>query len=140
MKNINISGNVTKDAVSRRTQGGDPVLSFSVAVNDHRTKEALFFDCSLWGVRGDKVASFITKGTKVSVCGDLGRREHEGRTYLTVNVQELTLMGGGEPASAPDSGRKPARREPEDRDSYGNKPANFSRDLGDDIPFAPEWR
>lgn len=28
-----------------------------------------------------------------------------------------------------------------DRDSYGNQqPANFSRDLDDDIPFAPEWR
>lgn len=30
-----------------RTQPGEPVLGFSVAVNDSRTKQALFFDWSL---------------------------------------------------------------------------------------------
>lgn len=122
MKQAIITGNITKDAVQRKTQGGDTVTSFAVAVNDRRTKEAMFFDCSLWGVRGEKVAQYLTKGTTVSVIGDLGRREHEGKTYITVNVSELTLAGGGER-------RAPAQSE---QDSYGN---SFSRELDDDLPF-----
>ena len=122
MKQAIVAGNITRDAVQRRTQGGDPVTSFSVAVNDQRTKEPVFFDCSLWGVRGDKVAPYLKKGTKVTVCGDLGRREHEGKTYLTINVSELTLMGGGE---------RQQPRQQDDGDSYGNQPADF----GDEVPF-----
>lgn len=123
MKQATVAGNITRDAVQRRTQGGDPVTSFSVAVNDQRTKEAVFFDCSLWGVRGDKVAPYLKKGTKVTVCGDLGRRDHEGKTYLTINVSELTLMGGGE--------RQARQQDDGDGDSYGNR----GRDLDDQIPF-----
>jgi len=121
MKNINISGNITKDAVLRRTQSGEPVTGFSVAVNDARTKSALFFDCSLWGKRGDALTAYLKKGTKVSVCGDLGTRDHDGKTYLTVNVSEVTLMGGGE---------RQQQREPEP-DMYGNDPST----LDDTIPF-----
>lgn len=129
MKSIVISGNVTKDAVLRRTQSGEPVLGFSVAVNDARTKSALFFDCSLWGKRGDSLTSYLKKGTKVSACGDLGTREHEGRTYLTVNVSEVTLMGGGEARAA-------TQREQTGYD-YEDGPSQQSRskDLEDSIPF-----
>lgn len=130
MKNINISGNITKDAVLRRTQSGEPVTGFSVAVNDARTKSALFFDCSLWGKRGDALTAYLKKGTKVSVCGDLGTREHDGKTYLTVNVSEVTLMGGGEQRG------ERQQRDPEPN-SYGQQPADFG---GDDIPFMMEWR
>ncbi len=34
MKQITIAGRLGKDAELRRTQGGDPVLSFPVAVDD----------------------------------------------------------------------------------------------------------
>jgi len=132
MKNIVISGNVTKDAVQRRTQNGDPVLSFDVAVNDHKTKSAMFFQCSLWGKRGDSLGPLLKKGKPVSVSGEFGIREHEGKTYLTLNASEVTLMGGNTD--------KPAQ----DRTSYDDRsgsPANFSNDLGgDEIPFMMEWR
>jgi len=127
MKNIVISGNVTKDAVQRRTQNGDPVLGFDVAVNDHKTKAAMFFQCSLWGKRGDSLGPLLKKGKPVSVSGEFGVREHEGKTYLTVNASEVTLMGGNTD--------KPAQS---DRTSYddrsGGKP-EFSQDLDDTIPF-----
>lgn len=125
MKQAIITGNITRDAVMR-TAGKDQVASFSVAVNDRRTKEAIFFDCSYWGVRGEKVAPYLTKGTTVSVIGELGRREHEGKTYITINVSDLTLAGGGGERRAPaPSGQA---------DSYGN---SFSRELddADSIPF-----
>lgn len=98
MKTITIAGGITRDAVSRKTQSGDSVLGFSVAVDDRQGQEkrTLYFDCSLWGKRGDALAQYLTKGTRVAVSGDLGTRDHEGKTYLTVRADQVTLMGGGQ--------------------------------------------
>jgi len=136
MKAIVISGGIGKDAVLRRTQDGDAILGFSVAVDDGYgdKKRTIWFDVSMFGKRGEKLADMLTKGTKVSVSGDLGTREHEGKTYLTVRANEVTLMGGGE--------RKERSAEAVKQRvvSGGQHAANFSQDLMDDIPFAPEWR
>lgn len=128
MKQITIAGGVTRDAELRRTQQGDPVLSFSVAVSEGfgDKKRTLYFDASLWGKRGEALAQYLTKGSRVAVSGDLSTREHDGKTYLTVRADQVTLMGGG---NRDDGGsRQPSSR--------GGGPA----DLGDEVPFAPEWR
>lgn len=98
MKQITIAGRLGKDAALRNTQQGDAVAGFSVAVDDGRgqDKRTLWFDCSLWGKRGQALAQYLTKGTSVAVSGDLGTREYEGRTYLTVRVDQITLQGGGQ--------------------------------------------
>lgn len=95
MKNVTIAGRLGKDAELRRTQSGDPVLSFSVAVDDGygQNKRTLWFDCSVWGKRGEALADHLSKGSAVAVSGDLSTREYEGKTYLTVRVNELTLQG-----------------------------------------------
>lgn len=131
MKAITIAGRLTRDAVVRDA-GSDRVASFSVAVDDRQGKEksTLFFDCSLWGKRADALAQYLTKGSSVTVSGDLGKREHEGKTYLTVRVNDVTLQGGksdgersGDGLSYSQTGlSKPSGP----RDSY---------DLNDDIPF-----
>jgi single-strand DNA-binding protein len=123
MKNITIAGGLGKDADLRTMQGGDKVLSFSVAVDDRNGKEktTLWFDCSLFGKRAEALSQYLTKGTRVCVCGDLGTREHNGKTYLTVKADQVTLMGGGKPRE--DQGGAPAGRQ-----SGGN-------DLDDDLPF-----
>lgn len=135
MQIITIAGNVTKDAVQRRTQNGEPVLGFSVAVNG-RDDKSTFFDCSMWGRRAEAIAPHITKGAKVAVSGEFGTREHEGRTYLTVNVQNVTLQGGKREAQQGSSydDNPPARQ---------SKPTNgyaAQSGLDDDIPFAPQWK
>ncbi len=103
MKNINLAGRLGKSAELRRTQGGDPVLSFSVAVDDGfgQDKKTLWFDCSIWGKRAEKLEQYLVKGTPVAVSGDLSTREHNGKTYLTVRVNEVTMQGGRQEAAAP---------------------------------------
>ena len=98
MKTITIAGNIGKDAVTRRTQGGDAVTGWSLAVEERagQEKRTLWFDCSLWGKRGEALAPYLTKGSRVAVSGDLSTREHDGKTYLTVKASEVTLMGGGQ--------------------------------------------
>jgi single-strand DNA-binding protein len=125
MKNVTIAGNIGKDAVVRTTGKGDKVTGFSVAVEERngQDKRTIWFDCALWGARGDALSSYLTKGSRVAVSGDLSMREHEGKTYLTVRVAELTLLGGGQ--------RDERRDDPPAQSSQSRGPS----DMDDEIPF-----
>ena len=98
MKNIVIAGGVGKDAVIRNA-GDKQVTGWSVGVKDGwgQNEKTLWFDCSWWGQRGVKVADYIKKGGKITVCGELSTREHNGVTYQTIDVSDVTLQGS--PAS-----------------------------------------
>lgn len=134
MKNITIAGNVGKDAVVRTTQGGDNVTGWSVAVEERtgQDKRTIWFDVTLWGKRGSALAQYLTKGTRVAVAGELSTREHEGKTYLTVRADQVTLQGGGE------------KRESDTPSDTGGGKADADRGRGpsfdDEIPFNMEWR
>lgn len=127
MKSLTIAGRLTKDATTREA-GSDKVTGFSVAVDDRVGKEkgTLFFDCSMWGKRGETLAQYLTKGSSVTVSGDLGTREYEGKTYLTLRVNDVTLQGG-KPAES--SGGGYAKTE-----SSGSS-SSSRHDLADDVPF-----
>lgn len=78
------------------TAGTTPVCNFSVAVDVGygERKQTLWWDCALFGKRAEgKLPEYLTKGQMVAVSGEPGRREHEGKTYLTLNVRDLTLCG-----------------------------------------------
>lgn len=142
MKSITIAGNIGRDAVTRTTQGGEAVTGWTVAVEERKGQEkrTLWFDCNLWGKRGESLAQYLTKGSKVAVTGDLSTREHEGKTYLTVRVSEVTLLGGGQRDDAPRTDAKAAAYAAQA--PYGAPAGGFGagRDMDDEIPFAPEWR
>jgi len=126
MKTITIAGNIGRDAVCRTTQGGDKVTGWSVGVEERngQDKRTIWFDCNLWGARGEKLSPYLTKGGKVSVSGDLSTREHEGKTYLTIRVDQVTLLGGKR----------------DDADQSHRAPAGGRSDMDDQIPFNMEWR
>lgn len=153
MKAIVIAGRLTKDAQFRTTQNGDKITSFSVAVDDGygQNKGSLFFDCSLWGKRGDNLSPLLTKGKPVTVSGELGIREYEGKTYLTIRVNDLDLQGGKPQDSGGSSGGyyggygAPAQGGGSGRGGYdqtrNGAPAGGGRsDFDDDLPFAPCWQ
>ena len=110
MKTITIAGNIGKDAETRTTPMGDSVTSWTVAVEDRQGKEkaTLWFDCSLWGKRGVALQPYLTKGGKVCVAGDLSKREYDGKTYLTIRADQVTLMGG-RPDDAPRASQPASR-------------------------------
>lgn len=101
MQVLIIAGNVGKDAVLRRTQDGEPVLGFSLAVDNGKDKEgnnrpSTWYDCAVWGKRGEGLAQHIVKGTKLTLSGRPTAREHDGKAYLGIAVDNLTFMGGGD--------------------------------------------
>ena len=116
---VTVIGNLTKDAVMRNTQGGDSVLNFSIARNDRRTQEVTFIDATIWGKLAQSLEPYLKKGQKVYVDGDLGKREYEGRTYLTCRVRDIELVGG---------------RQQNEYDQ-SPQPDHSNDDLGDQIPF-----
>ncbi len=121
MKNITIAGNIGKDAVIRTTPNGDKVTGWSVAVEERVSggdKRTIWFSCSLWGKRGEALAQYLTKGGRVAVAGTLTTREHDGKTYLEINANEVTLMGGGDK-----------------RDDAPPPAQGRGDDYGDEIPF-----
>ena len=123
MLTMTIAGNVGKDAVLRNTQGGDPVLGFSIAVDNGKDKngnkrDSTWVQCNIWGKRADSLNNFITKGTKLVVSGRPGVDVYEGKGRLTLSVQDLTFMGGTKERS---------EQEPQPRESLD--------DLDGDLPF-----
>ena len=134
MKTIVISGNIGKDAETRTTQGGDSVTSFNVAVEERagQEKRTIWFSCSLWGKRGQSLAPYLTKGGKVSVAGDFSTREHDGKTYLTIRADQVTLLGGKSDGGRDDAGQSSGY-------GAGGRPGGGFDD-GDAIPFAAEVR
>lgn len=136
MKSICIAGNIGKDAVTRTTQGGEKVTGFSVAVEERQGQEkrTIWFDVSIWGKRGDALSQYLTKGSRVAVSGDLSTREHDGRTYLTVRADQVTLLGG-----KTDGGSSGGYGGGNDQPRSG-APAGGRSDYGDEIPFSMEWR
>ena len=122
MLTMTIAGSVGKDAVLRNTQGGDPVLGFSIAVDNGKDKngnkrDSTWVQCNVWGKRAESLNGHITKGTTLVVSGRLYVDVYEGKGRLTLSVQDLTFMGNAKERS---------EQEPQQ---------NSRDDLEDSIPF-----
>lgn len=90
------TGNLGKDCRTNNV-GGTSVCNFTLAVRSgYGDKEqTVWLDCALWGKRAEgKLPDYLKKGAQVAVSGELGTREHEGKTYLTLRLSELDLIGG----------------------------------------------
>lgn len=132
MQRLFIAGTVGKDAVIRNTQGGDKVLSFSLAVDngkdrDGNRREATWFDCSIWGQRAESLERHILKGTKLALSGRPTARAHDGKAYLGLSVDDLTFQGAGE--------HKDTRTDHNAIGSRKDTPARDMDDFEDSIPF-----
>lgn len=132
MEILVIAGNVGKDAELRRTGNGDAVLGFSLAVDQGKDREgnkrdAVWYDCSIWGKRAEALEQYITKGSKMTLSGRPTVRVHEGKAYRGISVDQLTFHGGGQ------QGGQQSNSSPDTGGGYRPGP-------DDEIPFAPEVR
>lgn len=125
MKQITLAGTVGRDAELKHTQKGE-LLTFSVAVDDGygQDKKTMWFDVVVFGKRGAGLEPHIKKGTKVTVCGEFGSREHNDKTYFTCKAAEIDIHGGGQPRTE--------QRQASQNDRNGGPAANY---LDDDLPF-----
>jgi len=146
----------------RVTQGGDSVLTLSVACNESyldrnrvRQEKVEWVSCVVWGRRAEALAKFLRKGSQVFVEGSLSTSSWEDREgvkrYKTQVVCKNIIVGGSnKPRNQQDDPerRRPNRREHYDDDqsgggggSYDNggfdepRGGGFGGDDDSDIPF-----
>lgn len=116
-----VTGNLTRDAELRDTQGGTSYLRIGVAVNDRRKNPQTgkwedvpnFVDCVMFGTRAEAIARYLTKGTKVAVDGSLRysswERDGQRRSKLEVAVRDVEFMSRQQQAQQPAPQQAPAQ-------------------------------
>ena len=124
MNSITVAGQLGKDAEVRYLNSGDAVLQFSVADNQGKDKQPIWWRCSLFGKRAESLQSFIQSGAKVTVVGSVSEREFtdkngQERKAMEIRVNDIALQGGKAEAD-----EKPARQA---------KPS--APDDSEDLPF-----
>lgn len=136
MEQLTIAGTVGKDAELRRTGNGDPILGFSVAVDQGKDRngqkrDAKWYDASIFGKRAESLQNYITKGSKLVLVGRPTAREHNGKVYMGIAVNDLTFMGGSQ---RQDGGGYQDRTGTTGGSAYGGTTGGAG-DLNDEIPF-----
>ena len=126
---ITATGRVVADAELRFTPNGDAICSFRLAsdVGFGERKTTNWFQCQVWGKRGESLKDMLAKGTPISVFGTITLREwtnKEGIKQLSpdIRIDEVALHGSRD--------NQPERPQP--------RPApqpDSMTDLDSDVPF-----
>lgn len=122
MNVIAISGNISKDAEIRYTTTGDPVANFSIADNQGKDKEAIFWNAGLYGKRAESLSKFLTKGQAVTISGTISTNKYMDKNGIerigyNVRVNDVALQGG----------KKEGSEKPQERSTRAES--------HDDVPF-----
>lgn len=134
MNVLTIVGRLGQDARTNKV-GGTSVANFSVAAKAGYgdREQTIWVDCALWGQRAEgRLVDYLKKGQQVCVSGEMGTREHEGKTYITMRVNELTLCGGRDDGDYQSRGAATGQQAAQ---SAPKQAASVSDDLNDDVPF-----
>ena len=98
---IQLTGNIAKNPETRTV--GETTVTRARLIHNETIRKAdgtevervAAVDLDIWGKRGEALEPYIKKGGKVTVSGRVSARAHEGKAYLQINAQEITLQGSG---------------------------------------------
>jgi single-strand DNA-binding protein len=106
MNNLTVAGQLGKDAEVRFLPNGDPVANFSVADSQGKDKDAIWWNCQLFGKRAESLAQYLTKGQSVTITGSVSQRKYTDKNGVEkistdVRVNDVALQGGRKEGAAP---------------------------------------
>jgi single-strand DNA-binding protein len=119
MDKVILIGHLGKDAELRFTPTGRQICQFSVATtrkwrdaDGNKKEHTNWYRCGLWGKRGEGLAQYLVKGTRVCVEGHLSGDEHGGprvwqaedgshRAGFEVMVEQIELLGSPRTGAGP---------------------------------------
>ena len=142
MNVLTISGNIGRDAEVRNA-GGTSVAGFSIAMKSGYGDKAqtIWVDCSLWGKQAESgLVQYLKKGQFVVVTGEMGTREHEGKTYITLRVNGVTLGGKQEGQQQQAPQQRPAQQPQQPQQQAYNqapRPAQSAYNQAPTTQYAP---
>ena len=90
-----VAGTCTKDS-EYKTVGDNktPLITFSLAING-RDEEGKYVECKAFGAKLAGYGKGIKKGDAVAAAGFIETREHNGKTYTSLNCQWFNFVGSG---------------------------------------------
>lgn len=114
----------------KQLPSGASVLVFSAAnnVGFGDKQQTIWLNCQLFGQRGEKIAPYLDKGSKVWVTGEMTIREYTGKDgtakySVDLNLSNLDLLD-----------KKGAEKSQSDSSNVSVFGGN-NEDFNDDIPF-----
>lgn len=138
LNRVMLIGNLGQDPELRYTQGGQAVLNMRIATTEsfvnrdrERQERTEWHTVVMWGKRGESLAKFLSKGSRIAVEGRLQTRSWEakdgGKRYTTEVVATNVILLGGRSGGSSDDGPPPPSDDyaPSQDDGFGD----------DDIPF-----
>ena len=105
MNKVYLIGNLTRDPEVSMTTSGVNFCRFAIAVNRtflnaDGTREADFFNITVWRTQAENCGKFLKKGSKVAICGSLQNRTYEDkdgvkRTVTDIVASEVEFLSTG---------------------------------------------
>jgi single-strand DNA-binding protein len=128
MNNLTVAGQLGRDAEVRFLPNGDPVANFSIADSQGKDKDAIWWNCQLFGKRAESLAQYLVKGQSVTITGSVSQRKYTDkngveRISTDVRVNDVALQGGRKENAPTQQAQKPQNQ------------SNGFEDMDDDIPF-----
>ena len=105
MNKVYLIGNLTRDPELSETTGGVAYCRFAIAVNRtfvnaDGTRDADFFNITVWRAQAENCGKFLKKGSKVAIVGSLQNRTYEDkdgvkRTVTDIVANEVEFLSTG---------------------------------------------
>lgn len=94
MNRVLLIGNTTKAPEYQTTNSGVSVCKFNIAVNRNYTdasgnRETDFINIVTWRGLADNCAKYLTKGSKIAVCGSIQNRTYEDKNGTKRYITEV---------------------------------------------------
>lgn len=135
-----------RDAELRVTPQGTSVCSFAAAydIGYGDKKRPQWVECTIWGERGEKVVSHLTKGTQVVVTLDeveVEQWESNGKAGAKLKGRVVSFDFAGSNQQAPQAPQAPQRQQAPQQAPQAPQqpqqpaPSKGFDDFDDDIPF-----
>lgn len=107
LNKVEMIGNMVADPTSNKTKSGHTVAKFRLATNtgakssDRGGSATDFHRCTAFGRVGDVVETYLKKGDKIYIEGQLktvqrAEKQEERRTTYEIAVRNLIMLGGGQ--------------------------------------------
>lgn len=91
LNNVTFVGRLTADPELRNTQGGSPVVSCSIAVQNTK-EETVFISTVFWNKLAETLAKYCTKGSLISVQGFLKNDKYKDVQILRVVAVQFHML------------------------------------------------
>ena len=145
---ITATGRIAADAEVRYTPSGDAIANFRVAsdVGFGDKKTTNWFACSIFGKRGESLSPHLTKGTQVTIFGQLTLREWTNKENVKqispdIRVDEIEMQGGNKDTNGRGDNAPPPRQQAPARSAPSSPQCGGDRfDDSEDIPFSNPYR